>query len=81
MVIAPGRICRSCHYLCDGTHGFSLGERLAMRKEELKAQITQQGMPTLETRSYAGHNLKQATPVALWSDGATRISLPPASVP
>ena len=40
-----------------------LGERLATRKEELKAQIEAEGLPTLETRSYTGHELKQGEPV------------------
>ena len=41
-----------------------LGERLAARKEELKAQIEWEGLPVLKTRSYTGHELKQGAPVA-----------------
>jgi hypothetical protein len=40
-----------------------LGQRLAARKEELKSQIEAEGLPTLETRSYTGHELKQGEPV------------------
>ena len=42
----------------------SLGERMAGRKQELKAQIEANGLPTLETRSYTGHDLKQGAPIA-----------------
>jgi hemerythrin superfamily protein len=40
-----------------------LGERLVARKAELKAQIEAEGLPTLETRTYTGHELKQGEPV------------------
>ena len=41
----------------------ALGGRLAARKEELKSQIEANGLPTLETRSFSGHELKQGQPV------------------
>jgi hypothetical protein len=46
--------------------GVDLGElaqRLAARKEELKSQIKAEGLPTLVTRSYTGHELIQGQPV------------------
>jgi hypothetical protein len=43
----------------------ALGERLVARKEELLDQIESDGLPTPETRSYTGHELKQGQPVAV----------------
>ena len=40
-----------------------LGERLLARKEELMADIKENGLPTPETRSYRGHELAQGEPV------------------
>jgi hemerythrin superfamily protein len=40
-----------------------LGERLAARKEELKAQIAKEGLPPPETRSFTGHKMVQGSPV------------------
>lgn len=42
----------------------ALGERLAARKEELMEQIKSEGLPTIETRSFTGHELRQGRPVA-----------------
>ena len=41
----------------------SLGERIMARKKELMEKIKSQGLPTLETRSFTGHKLKQSKPV------------------
>jgi hypothetical protein len=40
-----------------------LGERMATRKEELLAEIKQNGLPTPETRSFRGHDLQQGAPI------------------
>jgi hemerythrin superfamily protein len=40
-----------------------LGDRLQARKEELLAEIKQNGLPTPETRSFRGHDLQQGSPV------------------
>lgn len=40
-----------------------LGERLAMRKKELMAEIESNGLPAPETRSFTGHTLEQGTPI------------------
>lgn len=40
-----------------------LGERMAARKKELLASIKSGGLPTPETRSFSGHELKQGTPI------------------
>ena len=41
----------------------ALGERLMARKQELMEQIESQGLPTLQTRSFTGHQLEQGRPV------------------
>lgn len=41
----------------------ALGGRLMARKEELLERFKSQGLPTLETRSFTGHKLKQSKPV------------------
>ena len=41
----------------------ALGKRIIARKEELLGKIKSQGLPTLETRSFTGHKLKQSKPV------------------
>ncbi len=41
-----------------------LGSRMAARKEELLAEIEASGIPTLQTRSFTGHKLKEGRPVA-----------------
>jgi len=41
----------------------ALGTRIMARKEELLERIKSQGLPTLETRSFTGHKLKQSKPV------------------
>jgi hypothetical protein len=41
-----------------------LGERLQARKEELLAEIKQNGLPAPETRSFRGHDLQQGSPVS-----------------
>jgi hemerythrin superfamily protein len=43
----------------------ALGERLAMRKAELLADIKANGLPVPETRSYTGHELTQGAPVEM----------------
>jgi hypothetical protein len=40
-----------------------LGVRLAARKKELMKQIRAAGLPTPETRSYRGHDLRQGKPL------------------
>ena len=39
----------------------ALGEQMQQRKDELMAQIKAKGLPTLETRSFTGHELKQGS--------------------
>ncbi len=41
----------------------ALGDQMAARKEELKAQFKAQGLPAPETRSFTGHKLRQGEPV------------------
>jgi len=41
----------------------ALGERLAARKQELLADIEENGLPPPETRSFTGHKLTQGAPV------------------
>lgn len=41
----------------------ALAERLAARKEELKARIEAEGLPAPETRSFSGHELVQGSPL------------------
>jgi len=41
----------------------ALGEALLARKKELLEEITRNGLPTAETRSYTGHKLKQGQPI------------------
>lgn len=41
----------------------ALGEQLAARKNELLADIKQNGLPPPETRSFTGHNMKQGEPL------------------
>jgi len=43
----------------------ALGQQIAARKEELLAQIKNNGLPTLETRSFTGHQIEQGEPVEL----------------
>jgi hypothetical protein len=40
-----------------------LGARMQVRKEELLAEIKQNGLPTPETRSFSGHELEQGSPI------------------
>ena len=40
-----------------------LGERMAVRKEELMAEIERRGLPAPETRSFTGHRLEQGSPI------------------
>ena len=40
-----------------------LGEQLAVRKEELLAEIKKSGLPPPTTRSFTGHKLEQGAPV------------------
>ena len=40
-----------------------LGERLQARKDELLQQFKENGLPTLETRSFTGHQLEQGEPI------------------
>ena len=40
-----------------------LGERLAMRKKELLAEIRSKGLPPPETRSFTGHRLVEGRPL------------------
>jgi hypothetical protein len=40
----------------------ALGEKLAARKQELLAEIKKNGLPPPETRSFAGHKMKQGAP-------------------
>jgi len=42
----------------------ALGAQMATRKEELLAEIKVSGLPTLQTRSFTGHKLKEGRPVA-----------------
>ncbi|HEY6980613.1 hemerythrin domain-containing protein [Reyranella sp.] len=42
----------------------ALGERLMERKQELMERIKSDGLPTIETRSFTGHELRQGRPVA-----------------
>ncbi len=41
-----------------------LGVRLSARKKELLGEIKRSGLPTLETRSFTGHELKQGHPIS-----------------
>ncbi len=41
-----------------------LGERLQARKKALLAEFKSSGIPTPETRSFTGHNLRQGEPYA-----------------
>jgi hypothetical protein len=41
-----------------------LGERMTARKKQLLTAIKAKGLPTLQTRSFGGHKLKQGHPVA-----------------
>ena len=41
-----------------------LGARMRARKEELMAQFEASGLPSPETRTFTGHDLKQGVPVA-----------------
>ena len=41
-----------------------LGARMQARKEELMAQFEASGLPSPETRTFTGHDLKQGVPVA-----------------
>jgi hemerythrin HHE cation binding domain-containing protein len=41
----------------------ALGERLAARKEELLADIRENGLPPPETRSFTGHDMIEGEPV------------------
>jgi hemerythrin superfamily protein len=41
----------------------ALGKRLLARKEELLEKFKSEGLPTLQTRSFTGHKLKQSTPI------------------
>jgi hypothetical protein len=41
----------------------ALGARMQTRKEELTAQFKASGVPSPETRSFAGHDLKQGLPL------------------
>ena len=43
----------------------ALGEQMEARKEELLAEIENKGLPTLETRSFTGHELEQGAPVGI----------------
>jgi Hemerythrin HHE cation binding domain len=47
-----------------GLDGEALGEQLMTRKEALKAEIQSGGIPTPQTRSFTGHDLKESRPVA-----------------
>lgn len=40
-----------------------LGERMAARKKELMARFKAEGLPTPETRTFSGHELKQGAPL------------------
>ena len=42
----------------------ALGDQMAARKAELLAEIKAKGLPTPQTRSFTGHKLVQAEPVA-----------------
>jgi hypothetical protein len=43
----------------------ALGEQMAVRKQELLAQIKKAGLPTPETRSFTGHKIEQGEPVEM----------------
>lgn len=45
----------------------ALGERLAARKEQLKAKFQNEGLPAPTTRSFTGHKLQQGHTVAAGS--------------
>ena len=45
-----------------------LGERIKVRKEVLMEKIKSQGLPTLQTRSFTGHQLEQSRPVEVQAD-------------
>ncbi|MDP2329265.1 MAG: hypothetical protein Q8M19_01025 [Reyranella sp.] len=40
-----------------------LGVRMQTRKDKLTAEIEANGFPTLQTRSFSGHRMKQGHPV------------------
>jgi hypothetical protein len=42
----------------------ALGEQMAARKQELLAAFKADGLPAPKTRSFTGHRLQQAEPVA-----------------
>jgi hemerythrin superfamily protein len=48
----------------------ALGERIMARKEELMEKIKSQGLPTLQTRSFTGHQLEQGKPVDVRANAA-----------
>jgi len=41
----------------------ALGDRMAARKEELKAKFQSEGLPPPKTRAFTGHKLEQGKPV------------------
>ncbi len=43
----------------------ALGEQLRARKQELLAQIKEDGLPAPQTRSFTGHKMEQGEPVAM----------------